>query len=258
MKQNKNLIGKVFGYLTVIEEAEAVISPNGQKIRRWKCSCVCGNIVPIREPHLKSGHTKSCGCFRKDIAKEHCIKEFSKPNKFVFSNDYVIGYANDEKEFLFDIEDYDKIKDFTWSINNRGYLLNKNGESFHRVVLNLNNLQDDKCVVDHINHNKLDNRKKNLRICQQIDNSHNMELANNNTSGVTGVQWMKDRNKWRAFITINYKKKYLGDFCRKEDAIKARKEAEEKYFKEYSYDNSMKLLEAQELIQESFDTTESV
>ena len=251
MEQSKDLIGKVFGYLTVIEEDASIISLSGQKIRRWKCLCRCGNVVTKREPHLKNGHTKSCGCLRKSMAKEHCIKDFSKPNKYIFSDDYVTGYANDDKEFLFDIEDYDIIKNFTWSINNRGYLLNKEGQLFHRVILDLYKQEDNECVVDHINHNKLDNRKKNLRICQQIDNAHNLRLSINNTSGVTGVQWMKDRNKWRAFITIENKKKYLGDFYNKEEAIKARKEAEEKYFKEYSYDNSMRLLEAEELIQES-------
>lgn len=94
--------------------------------------------------------------------------------------------------------------------------------------------------VDHINHNPYDNRKDNLRIVTSTQNSYNRRIQSNNTSGVTGVYYANDRNKWRAYIKSDKKQIYLGQFDNKEDAIKARKEAEEKYFGEYSYDNSMK------------------
>ena len=57
----------------------------------------------------------------------------------------------------------------------------------------------------------------------------------NNTSGITGVYWKKDRNKWGARIVVNGKCIYLGYFANKEDAIKIRKEAEIKYFGEYRF-----------------------
>ena len=61
----------------------------------------------------------------------------------------------------------------------------------------------------------------------------------NNTSGVTGVRWDKSRQKWYAEIEFQGKKHYLGRYTNKEDAIKARKEAEEKYFKKFleEFDN---------------------
>lgn len=69
----------------------------------------------------------------------------------------------------------------------------------------------------------------------------NRKVSSNNTSGTTGVAFDKRKNKWIAYIGYNKNHKNLGTFVNKEDAIMARKIAEELYFKEYSYDNSIKL-----------------
>ena len=95
-------------------------------------------------------------------------------------------------------------------------------------------------VVDHINGLKYDNRKSNLRICTYSDNSKNQKKRSNNTSGVTGVSWCEKDSCWVAQICVNGRTMYLGGFQEKSDAIKVRKKAEEKYFGEYSYDNSQK------------------
>ena len=63
----------------------------------------------------------------------------------------------------------------------------------------------------------------------------NRPLRNNNTSGITGVSLYKQTNKWRAYIEYNQKYIHLGLFNTKEEAIKARKEAELKYFGKYRY-----------------------
>ena len=95
--------------------------------------------------------------------------------------------------------------------------------------------------VDHINHNIQDNRKKNLRISNNHQSSYNRGIKSNNTSGVTGIQFYKKYNKWLAEISVKGKRINLGYFENKDDAIKVRKEAEEKYFGEWSYNNSTKL-----------------
>ena len=242
MSKAIDLCGLTFGRLSVIEESNPVITPSGQKIRTWKCLCECGKTTTARGIHLKNGHTQSCGCLRSERAMIHCQTDFTKVNNYDHGDQYIIGHANGNREFLLDIEDFDIIKGFCWTINNKGYLLNRKNQEFHRFILGLyENDSFDDFVVDHINHNPLDNRKSNLRICKQIDNTHNSKIRRNNTSGVTGVQWMKDKNKWRASIEINNQKKYLGDFENIQDAIDARREAEEKYFGEYSYSNSMSM-----------------
>jgi len=74
-------------------------------------------------------------------------------------------------------------------------------------------------VVDHINCNPLDNRRCNLRIVTTGENSQNRKGANiGNVSGTRGVWWAKDRQKWRAQATVNYKIHHLGQFSSIEEA----------------------------------------
>ena len=99
----------------------------------------------------------------------------------------------------------------------------------------------DDLVPDHINGKRFDNRKCNLRIATRYQNNMNMRLSRNNTSGVKGVNFDKRLQQWRSRIGFNKKTIELGYFDKFEDAVKARKEAEEKYFGEFSYDNSQKI-----------------
>ena len=84
--------------------------------------------------------------------------------------------------------------------------------------------------VDHINHNTLDNRKENLRVVSNSDNLKNARTRIDNKTGHKGVSFDKTRNKWSVGIKVNYKKIFIGRFDNFEDAIKARKEAEIKYW----------------------------
>lgn len=89
-------------------------------------------------------------------------------------------------------------------------------------------------LVDHIDGDKSNNKIKNLRLASSSQNQmHRVNLASNNTSGVTGVFWYKTFKKWKALIRVNGKTKHLGYFINKEDAIKARREAEIKYYGEF-------------------------
>ena len=74
--------------------------------------------------------------------------------------------------------------------------------------------------VDHINHNRLDNRKENLR---EVNNSENQ--FNSHKTVVAGVGFHKLSQKWRARITVNQREIYLGLFDTKEEAIEARRKA---------------------------------
>ena len=89
--------------------------------------------------------------------------------------------------------------------------------------------------VDHINHNGLDNRGKNLRGCTHSENRANSILYNANTSGVTGVCWHKPAGKWRAVIGKQGKQIHLGLFADINDAIAARKVAEQIHFGGFAY-----------------------
>lgn len=134
------------------------------------------------------------------------------------------------KYALVDDEDFEYLNQFKWFIQSNGYAgrdiggrKNKTRVLMHRLV---NDTPDD-LVTDHINRNKLDNRRQNLRSVTQKKNSRNRGVSVNNTSGHTGVIWNKGR--WVACIKANYKKIHLGRYKTIEEAISARKEAEELY-----------------------------
>lgn len=240
-----DLTGKVFDRLTVIKRAEDHIRSNGRHVVQWLCKCNCENKTEIivTGDSLKGGKTRSCGCIQKEFAKT--LKEINKKsNVFDLTNkEYGIGYTSKGEPFYFDTEDYNKIKDFCWFIDSNGYVVARirNTQKYaklHRVILDCKG----NAQIDHIHgkNTRNDNRKSNLRICTRSQNGMNRGLLPNNTSGVTGVTWHKRKNKWTAQITINHKQISLGAFINFDDAVKARKQAEEKYFGEWSYDNSVK------------------
>lgn len=114
-----------------------------------------------------------------------------------------------------------------------GYLytkVNKKAVLNHRIIWEMQRGEIPKGMqVDHINHNIYDNSIKNLRLVKQIDNGRNRSLNNNNSSGICGVFFHKASKKWAARIKVNYKQINLGTFETKEDAIKARVDANSKY-----------------------------
>ncbi len=87
--------------------------------------------------------------------------------------------------------------------------------------------------IDHINRDRLDNRRSNLRSATRSENNANAKIRKDNTSGHKGVYWHSDRNKWTAEIAMNKKRTYLGIFVDIEDAVAARKAAEIKLFGEF-------------------------
>ncbi len=111
----------------------------------------------------------------------------------------------------------------------------------HRLVCMtvLLNPQNKPCV-DHIDHNRCNNNLENLRWATRSQNQMNKSKQENNTSGSTGVYWYRRENKWAARIQLDCKRKFLGYFDSKEDAKRARKNAEKIYFGEFRLDYSYK------------------
>lgn len=251
IKVRKDLTGMKFGRLTVLRQAEEdYVFPSGRKSAMWICKCDCGNKdeVVVRGWDLTSGDTTSCGCYRRECELKN-LKPYSykkKNNTYdLESKDYGIGYTIKGEEFWFDKEDYEVIKDYCWSYNKDGYVVSRDHNNkhikLHRLIMNAN--KND--VVDHKKHlprkeHKIDNRKSNLRVTTHQGNAMNRVKSKANTSGVTGVYWSSKKQKWQASIGYKRKQIHIGYFDNLEDAVKARKEAEEKYFGEFSFDNSQK------------------
>lgn len=83
--------------------------------------------------------------------------------------------------------------------------------------------------IDHIDHDRENNRIDNLRVVTRQENQRNRSLSSNNKSGVIGVHFDENSEKWRASITLNNKTKHLGSFEIFKDAVESRKQAEIKY-----------------------------
>ena len=105
----------------------------------------------------------------------------------------------------------------------------------HRVITNAQGKES----VDHINHDGLDNRRQNLRICTNAENIRNAKIqtGKKKTSKYKGVCWSSERRKWRSSIMINYHHIALGRFIREEDAAKTYDSAAIKYFGEFANTN---------------------
>ena len=239
VKVRDNLAGRRFGKLLVIKQVEDYINKRGCHLAQWLCRCDCGNENVVVQGHnLKSKNTQSCGCLIIETSIKKITKynnDNKKYNTYDLSGEYGIGYTSKGEEFYFDLEDYDKIKDYCWWIND-GYVcvkINKKKVKFHEILF------PDAEEVDHKNHKINDNRKINLRPVTHALNMMNKEKYINNTSGETGVYWDKARNKWIASIYVN-KHRYQKGFVNFEDAVIQRKKWENIFFGEYSYDNSMK------------------
>lgn len=88
----------------------------------------------------------------------------------------------------------------------------------HRLIMGLS--FGDKRFVDHVNHNGLDNRRCNLRICSNAQNQYN-QLAGTGTSRFKGVCWFKALGKWHAQIKLNYRTLHVGYFDDEIEAARA-------------------------------------
>ena len=163
-----------------------------------------------------------------------------KPNEYIIYEDYAeIICLNIKKEIsgklLIDLEDVDKCKKYRWFIKEDKYGVSDTLSKRVRIHNIIMNNQGDK-VVDHINRNGLDNRKNNLRLTDQAMNNKNIGLGKNNTTGIIGVSVCKSSKKikWFAELMCDRVKVLRECFASKEDAIKARLEAEHKYFGEFA------------------------
>ena len=139
-------------------------------------------------------------------------------------------------EIEIDEDMYDIISKYNWSIDQRGYARTyMKGETIlmHRMIMGVLN---EKKVVDHIDGNKLNNKRENLRVCSQLQNTMNRKKNTRNSTGYTGVCFNKKANKYVANLNYNHRRIYLGLFETIEEAVEARKKAELFYRAEFNRD----------------------
>lgn len=194
-------IGKRYGMLTIVKLAYR----DRYYYKHYICQCDCGKSKIVSIHNLKSGATKSCGC----LYVKSNQKNFCKKNIYYEKDGYMVGITNNtNKEFFFDKEDLEKVKKYCWHETNRGYIANKSKKLIllHRLVTNA----PQGMVVDHINHNRIDDRKDNLRICTQKENMQNLLKT---PKGISRIKRGKN-----VYYVLQLKGKYRGCYTNKQDA----------------------------------------
>jgi hypothetical protein len=124
------------------------------------------------------------------------------------------------KVALVDDEDFEYLNQWKWHYN-QGYAISSKNKKhklllMHRVILNP---PSDLCI-DHINHNKIDNQKKNIRICNGHENARNAVHVGK-TSNYLGVYYDMENKKYKAQIKINGCKTHIGRYIYPEEAARA-------------------------------------
>jgi len=118
------------------------------------------------------------------------------------------------QSFIIDKDDVDVVGEWSWSLNSKGYVgrkCNKTTLRLHRAIFekHYGTIPEDK-EIDHVDQDKLNNRKSNLRLCSHAENQRNRKVYKNNKLGVKGV--CIHQGKYQANIRFNSKLIYLGYF----------------------------------------------
>ena len=190
-----------------------------------KCD-ICGRIADIHHKIFFNSKLK-CYLCQKHKAQVNRYGKIIDPtqrttadkNEYIIKDNYAeIIIRNRKGEVkaigLIDIEDIEKCKDIKWTTDGASYISGSMKKyKLHRFVLNY----DGPLQIDHINRNKFDNRKENLRIVSSFENAQN--------NGKTGVSFDKKANKWKAEYQRYGKYYNAGTYWTKEEAIEARNRA---------------------------------
>lgn len=237
-----DLIGKKFNKLTVIkfDRIEHKRDSKGKNRDKgyWLCKCDCGNEVTIARNEIVTGKTKSCGCLCKENGEKSSKRKLIDLTGKRFNKLVVIGldrkeekvYSNGKKRMIY----YWKCKcDCGQEVVISGKCL-KAGRIKDCKDAKRNEIKS---------YTKIGNEFKKKNILKEGTRLDNLsgKISKANTSGVRGVSFKKDKNKYKA--TIGFKKDtyFLGYYDKLEDAKKARKNAEDKYYKpileKYNYKN---------------------
>ncbi len=210
MNPSGDLTGQVFGKLSVLWKHKQSLNGGAS----WVCRCTCGHIDIVSGYKLLNG------------SKTHC--SYCRYGRFEFFDGFNkdLCILPDGNSFQFDFADFPIVSRYSWSRMKNGYYKTSLGSRkaghilLHRLLMN----PPDDLVVDHIDGDKNNYCRSNLRICSTAENSRNTTIQKDNCSGYKGVSYDSRRNKWVARI---YKEKqfFLGQFDTPQEAAEVYDEA---------------------------------
>lgn len=154
------------------------------------------------------------------------------------------------REVLVSPEDEERLRGMRWYVDHHGYCVRnkrRNGRWVKYGVAHevLGVERTHRAVVDHVNGDKLDNRRENLRVCTQQENTWNRGPSKHGKSGLKGVTCVKSIGKWKAQATSRDGRRiYLGCFGTKEEAARAYNSYAKSEYGEFAWLNPVEENEA--------------
>lgn len=141
---------------------------------------------------------------------------------------------------LVDDKDYEEFNKWKWKLDKSGCATRSKYKNslyrLHREIMNCSKGM----VVDHINGDRLDNRRENLRICTYQQNSFNSKKHYGSTSKYKGVSYKKDHKRWMACIYLNRKFKHIGYYNTEDEAAMAWNKVAKQYHGEFAKLNDVR------------------
>lgn len=207
-----DLTKRKFGRLVVIERARNA----KRSCVLWRCRCDCGNIVVIRSTNLRSGNTQSCGCLQKEIVGKIFTKHGMRRAKEyeVWTN--MLKRCNNPKSSYY------------YNYGGRGITVCEKWLKFVGFFEDMGSLP--KGLTLERRNNDKGYYKENCYWADYTTQSRNQRIRKDNKTGVRGIWWDKAINKYYVSIGVESKCLYIGRFAKLEQATKARKDAELKYW----------------------------
>lgn len=225
MAARQNVIGRRYGRLVVMDDGEP---RNG--VRTVRAQCDCGTIKTIVLGALRSGSTKSCGCFIKSVLREN--QQRAEPQIWQTDGDVASALVG-ETVVLVDAADVLLVSGHYWRINDNGYATALRGKLLmHRLILGLE--RGDPREGDHIHHNKTDNRRAELRVVTKQQNKFNSLPKRTSGTKSKGVTYSKAERGYIAQISKDGRYKRLGLFESEAEAAAAYNRAAVERFGEYA------------------------
>lgn len=210
--------------------------PTGVYQRPVRACSVCGKSSDVeRVHHSKKLSGVYCNAHYLQIKRNGSVLEYNikEKNSFIPCDDYTEIVLKDKSgnevgRAKVDNDDVEKCLRLKWRLAGRGYAMGfvYSNKKQKNIKLHIHIFgKKDGLEIDHINRDKLDNRKGNLRFVSHGDNMLNATMRVDNRSGFTGVFYDTKRNKWLA----HFRGRYIGRYVMKDDAIAARKKAEKEF-----------------------------
>lgn len=209
VKPRVDLTGKRFGKLVV----QKVAPKSNRAGTMWECICDCGNMSVVQHSDLGS-RTNSCGCLALESRKTHGMSG-TRPMSIYKNMIKRCFYEEDESVYQ--------------HYGQRGITVEEPWLTFQGFWSDMKDGYSDDLELDRIDFNG-NYCKENCRWVSKSLQNYNKRKESRNTSGKTGVSYYKSRNQWEAYITVDSNFIKLGYFNNFDDAVKAREEAELKYF----------------------------